>query len=699
MRFKAIMAVLSVFFSTVSANISLTKHNLSVSGPGSIKATTETEICVFCHIPHHEKEGTPLWNRKMPTSVYTLYDSEFIQRINYPTPSQLSEIEGQPGIVSRQCLSCHDGTVAIGAVYIVRGTELGNNIIDVQNTNPDGTLPSNRRTYIGTDLSLHHPVAIEYDPNRQITFGDNSVKTSELVNPHPLPPIKLYTYNGKQYVECTSCHDPHKQNKQFLRVDVGNLAQDFNKTCVSCHDKPGWSLSSHSTVTNRFYTDTGVNTHYGEGSQVSVADLGCGNCHKPHNTPPYPPSGKPLLRKPEEQTCFKGAAGQSNVAPCHGTGGAKDIESFLPPNKTYGHPVTDTTMAGIHTPLDVLFGVGVTRVPVGSFGIEFSDSKHAECMDCHNPHKARAGTHADLTDPSGWYPQNPSNAVSNAISGVYGVEPDWLQASRWTQPATTSYKTMAEAQKEYQICMKCHSGWALGAVVRDCVTSFTSSQSNITLTDQACEFNPWNRSAHPVVMTTNEMGVLSGWNQANGRYAPPLTNTQVLPPWDTNVGNQTMYCTDCHGTDNEALGDPRGPHGSTHQFMLKGPNTNWPTKPDGTLYTTGDVKAGTTQGLFCTNCHDLTQAQVHMITRPRPMSSIACVKCHVAVPHGSPISRLLGYRTMPEPYNFNYNGTLQLRMDGFRWNNILNASDVYAPSCGGGGRCHNTNAGGYDSYP
>ncbi len=685
---RIIILVAGMVFSA-NAGIEQTLHNLSITGPGNIKATTETEICVFCHIPHHEREGTPLWNRKMPTTVYNLYDSEFIGRINYPTPMQPSEVEGQPGIVSRQCLSCHDGTVAIGAVYIVRGTELGNSVIQMQNVNPDGTLPSTLRTFIGSDLSVHHPVAVEYNPNIQKTFGDGTVKTVELRDPHPLPPIKLYNYGGKSYVECTSCHDPHKQNKQFLRVDVGNLAQDFKQTCISCHDKPGWTGSAHDTQTLT-YTDPDITAKYGEGSPVTVADLGCGNCHTPHHS-----QGKPLLRKVEENTCFTGASSSSNTAPCHGSGGAKDIETLLPPDRPFGHPVK--TISGIHTILDVLYGYTSTEVdPAGSFSVKFSDSKHAECMDCHNPHKASPGNHATPSDASGWYPQTPSNAVSNVLQGVYGVEPVW--PSRWTQP--TTYNTTAEAQKEYQICMKCHSRWGLGDSPNgDCTTSFTSDQSNIVLTDQSCEFNPYNRSAHPVVMTTNEMGALSGWNQANGRYAAPLTAAQLLPPWNANVGNQTMYCTDCHGADAEDGVDPRGPHGSTHKFMLKGPNTNWPTKPDGTLYTTGDVKNGTTQGLFCTNCHDLTQADVHMLWRPRPMRSIACVKCHVAVPHGSPVSRLIGYETMPEPYNYNYNGNLQLRMRGFKWNTTMSNRDAYAPSCGGGRMCHNTNAGGYDSYP
>ena len=38
-----------------------TKHNLSITGPGEIKALTEDRICVFCHTPHNAAPRTPLW--------------------------------------------------------------------------------------------------------------------------------------------------------------------------------------------------------------------------------------------------------------------------------------------------------------------------------------------------------------------------------------------------------------------------------------------------------------------------------------------------------------------------------------------------------------------------------------------------------------------------------------------------------------
>ena len=45
---------------TVTAPIN--KHNLSTSGPGPIKSTTMTEVCIFCHTPHNANPiGTEPW--------------------------------------------------------------------------------------------------------------------------------------------------------------------------------------------------------------------------------------------------------------------------------------------------------------------------------------------------------------------------------------------------------------------------------------------------------------------------------------------------------------------------------------------------------------------------------------------------------------------------------------------------------------
>ncbi len=685
---------IATLLSAASAGTILnTKHNLSVTGPGTIKATTETEVCVFCHIPHNARPGKPLWNREMPQSAYIMYESEYLKRTNYPLPADLGITEGTPGSLSRQCLSCHDGTVAVGGVYIVRGSILGNTLIDMIGVNADGTMPTTAEGFIGTDLSIHHPVGIEYDPTNVKNFDVGS-KTIELKTV-PDAPLKLYTYNGKQYVECSSCHDPHIENMKFLRVTSGaNHGENVKNTCISCHDKNQAPWPTTHEVAGMPYTDQGVKDRYNNGGDVSVATLYCVNCHTPHNG-----LGKPyLLRQVEQNSCYMGAASSRSTAPCHGTGttwAGNDIESVL--NRIYSHPTN--RIDGVHTNFDTLYGYGATVTdPAASHSVKWADSKHAECMDCHNQHKLGSNNHIGTQTASAtkWYPDTPSNAVSDVLRGVQGIEPTW--PAIWTQP--TTFQTLAESTKEYQICLKCHSYWALGPVLApaagEIATAATDNwidSENVRATDQAMEFNPNNKSAHPVVMSLNNMP---------GSYAPRGLDTWGVTdvmwfPWNQNLGNQTMYCSDCHGADNEASGDPKGPHGSSFRYMLKGPNKYWPTKPDGTLFTTADIQAdGTVPDLFCANCHNLNYPHKQWGWRMSRWT-FACVECHVAVPHGSPVSRLIGYTNFPEPYNYNHNGVLQLRIKGYRKANPstnINVSNVYAPSCGGG-RCHRRNAQGY----
>ena len=65
-----------------------------------------------------------------------------------------------------------------------------------------------------------------------------------------------------------------------------------------------------------------------------------------------------------------------------------------------------------------------------------------------------------------------------------------------------------------------------------------------------------------------------------------------------------------------------------------------------------------------------------------------CIYCHIAVPHGSPVSRLIGYSNFPQPYNYNGNS---LKLTGFVKNNILRKSDARSDSwtC----RCHRMGGG------
>src|SRR6059058_2582342 len=119
------------------------KHNLSVSGTGTIKATGEQEVCVFCHTPHGASAVQPLWNRNVPVNTYRVYSS-----------TTLDAKPGQPTGSSKLCLSCHDGTVALGSV-LSRGQL-------IQMAGGITTLPPGHRN-LGTDLSDDHPISFRYD--------------------------------------------------------------------------------------------------------------------------------------------------------------------------------------------------------------------------------------------------------------------------------------------------------------------------------------------------------------------------------------------------------------------------------------------------------------------------------------------------------------------------------------------------------
>src|SRR4030042_874817 len=135
-----LLMLLFLYTSVEARSIVLTKHNLSASGPGTVKATVEKPVCEFCHTPHHAGQAQPLWNKNIPEILYTTYQS-----------SSLKAVIGQPNGASTLCLSCHDGTIALG---LLRSES---QIISF--TGGVVTMLVGR-TNLGTDLSDTHPVSL-----------------------------------------------------------------------------------------------------------------------------------------------------------------------------------------------------------------------------------------------------------------------------------------------------------------------------------------------------------------------------------------------------------------------------------------------------------------------------------------------------------------------------------------------------------
>src|SRR5262245_10646217 len=79
--------VMLLFASAHAESIVSSKHNLSLTGPGDIKAVAEAEICVFCHTPHQSTGDTPLWNHQMSVQHYTPYSSSTLKATDVGQPT------------------------------------------------------------------------------------------------------------------------------------------------------------------------------------------------------------------------------------------------------------------------------------------------------------------------------------------------------------------------------------------------------------------------------------------------------------------------------------------------------------------------------------------------------------------------------------------------------------------------------------
>jgi hypothetical protein len=254
--------------------------------------------------------------------------------------------------------------------------------------------------------------------------------------------------------------------------------------------------------------------------------------------------------------------------------------------------------------------------------------------------------------------------------------------------------TVGFVTREYQVCLKCHSTYGFtsppnlrtsgserGLTPAGSVATPGVGNALTQYTDQAKEFqSPDNHATgggdnnhdgtadagYPAVNLGTEAGSAGGYNANNHRSWHPVmrstgrtTNHRGMgalttgwrAPFNNAIGTQTMYCTDCHGSNTTGggttpatgantvipdntnsttgAGNAWGPHGSGNPFILKG---TWNKDVNET-------------SAICMKCHNPNggatgfydavrgKANLHAyhITK---IGSIQCTWCHVAVPHG-----------------------------------------------------------------
>jgi predicted CXXCH cytochrome family protein len=259
---------------------------------------------------------------------------------------------------------------------------------------------------------------------------------------------------------------------------------------------------------------------------------------------------------------------------CHdGSGATSDVKAqfaAVPANNAaqdvyYSHPVGDSS-ASLH---------------VLDSDNEFAGTldRHAVCADCHSPHQATNARPAQST--TGWTaPGSISGAQAVAVAnGTGGSAP------------TYTLKTGNTVTYEYQLCLKCHSGWTT------LPTRSTTKPSQWAL-DKGVEINPANTSVHPVEAPGRNV---------TAQMAGSLAGTSPFKAWNFSV-DSTIRCTSCHGdpaTVNQtpsgtpktpAAGAVEGSHASPNRGLLIAPYRDRVLKPAGEAYSSTDFA-------LCYLCH------------------------------------------------------------------------------------------------
>jgi predicted CXXCH cytochrome family protein len=522
-----------------------------------------------------------------------------------------------------------------------------------------------------------------------------SATTSRVVHRDP-----AVTGPGVGAITCASCHNVHNvgagtgvgdparvSDPANTRKRATDTAATMTEFCLGCHKTGSIRASSTATRTVAYDVLFGwkLGAPYFTGFDKETPGLSpldsahstsistkatCITCHDPHG------SDNPNLLAWTLPASFtggvagirdnvSGAALEENLClQCHGNGtvgrrapGADDV-------------ATPLAGANRHTVLDVA-GAHTDQESAAALG---DGTRHSECVDCHDPHAARAGTHA-----------KGAAVAAPALYGAVGAKPVW--GANWT--GATGFESIrlkgGAGDAEAYLCFKCHtSATTLPAI----------GPSGMAYTDLALEFNPNNQSYHNVLGL--KIGAQESFSVGGSTYYWQFRGN-LKAPWTKNSG---LTCTDCH--TNETVGAAKGPHGTSTPWMIdpvySGDFKNAFFNRVNTF--PAQYMEGTTpSNLVCWKCHDLSNGNrthiafnagnypVH-VGGPGDGEKGYCTNCHIQIPHGWKRPRLLGYRADPAPYATRADhGVEAIALKNYGTGpNEWNYGDCYATGCNYGGK-------------
>jgi predicted CXXCH cytochrome family protein len=368
--------------------------------------------------------------------------------------------------------------------------------------------------WTGTGIGRHYQ-RVQNDANQMCTTC-HEVRdvTSSDQGSHPvgvpIPPDPTFQIppqlplDASSNVRCMSCHAPHffpgGNPATSGSTDGYILRTAITEICYECHTLADRAGGSH------FDSATGVlwpGGEYGSSFPAHTVEKrgSCVNCHWPHGWPDdaTPADDYPRLWVERYDTAADGsdpADAEDLCFTCHdGSPAGTDIRGEFQKGSNgadiFHHPISDP---------------------------EQTAGRSVECVDCHNPHKARP---------------------DDKLAGVTGVD----LAGNAVGPGTGNERDLAQ----YELCFKCHGD------------TFNSSRPGTS--NKRLDFQTSNSGFHPVA----GQGQNQSANLANALLGGLTTSS-------------TIDCTDCH--NNQATADafgpatnspssPKGPHGSTNAAIRR----------------------------------------------------------------------------------------------------------------------------------
>jgi nitrate/TMAO reductase-like tetraheme cytochrome c subunit len=562
-------------------------HNLSVGSGSSIYLPSGNASCTFCHAPHSGLGGvTPLWAQTLSQASYSPYNSTTYHETGNTKPPL--------GVTSSLCLSCHDGTVAVGQSV------------------PYGRIPMtgnfSQGDSFGTDLTSSHPFSLVLPMKDAPDLVGSLVSQGRTAD--PLQKVKLINGN----IECTSCHNPHVQATDQIAQSFLVRDSSSGQMCLACHDPnrvvqgqtnllSGWDSSIHKTATNRVAAEANV------GSYSTVGQNACTSCHMNHNA-----NGPARLLRPATPAAPGTDVATQNCMTCHNGGtylspAAPNIMSEF--SKT-GHPLPSGNNAHDENEPGVL-----------------SNNRHSTCVDCHSPH-ASAQVVTFGQPPT----IRPSQAGVEGISALDGITP------------------VVPAVNQYENCLRCH-GTGPGKK-RLIIYGYAPMRevANPDFLNVISEFTATASSSHPVFhdrssplpqpSLLNNMLTITG--QTSGRPTGPRLFCSDCHNSDDN--------REFGGSG------PNGPHGSRYSHILeRNYQFSQASTPGGLVTNTFPNPDLSVNGPYalCGKCHDLNNVLANASWTQHSshagQQGFSCSVCHTAHGMGANSAYVSGERLV----NFDVN--------------------------------------------